>query len=256
MAKTTSPASYRVSKTSAGTPQRQDISNEILLSLPRKELDIILPELDSIDLMTHEVLNETGLPIQNCYFPNSGLASIVNLQSDGKSVEVGVTGKEGFVGLPLVVGFSSSSTRALVQVAGTAVRLSAAALERLLPNCPHLEKALNRYSQLLGVQSTQIAACNRLHEVDERLARWLLMTQDRLGGDIVPLTQEFLSHMLGTRRASVTVAAGVLQKAGLIQYRRGAVTIVNRAKLEAASCECYQLIVRQVRSWQNEMART
>ena len=254
MAKSTSPSN--VSKSSSGGRQREDISNEILLSLPRKELDAILPELDPVDLVTHEVMSEMSFPVQNCYFMNSGLASIVNVMGDGKSVEVGVTGREGFIGLPVVVGFKSSSTRAIVQVAGTALRISAAVLERLLPKCPQLEKALNRYCQLLGVQTSQIAACNRLHEVDERLARWLLMSQDRLGGDIVPLTQEFLSHMLGTRRASVTVAAGVLQKAGLIQYKRGAVTIVSRAKLEAASCECYQLIVRQVRNWQNEITRT
>jgi hypothetical protein len=113
-------------------------------------------------------------------------------------------------------------------------------------------KRLNRYSQELGMQAMQVAACNRLHEVPERLARWLLMSQDRIGGDRVPLTQEFLAHMLGTRRASVTVGAGILQKAGLITYTRGAVTIVNRRNLEDAACECYQVITRQSRNWRNE----
>jgi len=111
---------------------------------------------------------------------------------------------------------------------------------------------LNRYSQVLAMQAMQVAACNRLHEVPERLARWLLMSQDRIGGDKVPLTQEFLAHMLGTRRASVTVGAGILQKAGLITYTRGAVTVVNRSELEDAACECYQALARQSQKWRSE----
>jgi CRP-like cAMP-binding protein len=203
-------------------------------------------------MRTHDLLNEMGEPIEYCYFVNSGLASILSVTADGKSVEVGLTGKEGLVGLPLVVGLRTSATRVVVQVAGTAFRLSAANMMRVLRKCTQLEKRLNRYSQELGMQSMQVAACNRLHEVPERLARWLLMSQDRIGGDLVPLTQEFLAHMLGTRRASVTVGAGILQKAGLITYTRGAVTIVNRGNLEDAACECYKVMTRQSRNWRNE----
>jgi len=117
---------------------------------------------------------------------------------------------------------------------------------------PALERMLNRYAQELGIQATQVAACNRLHDVSERLARWLLMSHDRLEGNRVPLTQEFLAHMLGTRRASVTVAAGILQKAGLIAYKRGSVSVKNRRGLEAAACECYKIMTRQTRSWHSE----
>ncbi|MGB6387567.1 MAG: Crp/Fnr family transcriptional regulator [Terriglobales bacterium] len=241
------------SKPSNGAPPGNLIRNEILLGLPRKERDLVSPELEAIDLETHELLNEIGEPIRYCYFPNSGMVSILSVMGDGKSVEVGVTGKEGFVGLPLVVGLNTSATRALVQIAGHAFRMRAADLGKLLPKCPQLEKMLNRYTQLLGLQATQVAACNRLHEVNQRLARWLLMSQDRIDGDFVPLTQEFLAHMLGTRRASVTVAAGVLQKAGLIHYTRGAVKIASRSKLEAAACECYEIMTQQYRNWQNEL---
>jgi CRP-like cAMP-binding protein len=250
-----------ISRFSAGSTSKPSISlprnlirNEILLGLPRKELDLVAPELEAIELVTHALLNEVGEPIRYCYFPNSGMVSILSVMGDGKSVEVGVTGKEGFVGLPLIVDLHTSATRALVQISGHAFRMHAADLGKLLPKCPQLEKALNRYSQFLGLQATQVAACNRLHEVNQRLARWLLMSQDRVGGASVPLTQEFLAHMLGTRRASVTVAAGVLQKAGLIHYTRGALTITSRSKLEAAACECYGIMTEQHRHWQKELA--
>jgi CRP-like cAMP-binding protein len=252
MAKTMSGLSAGFTLKPSALP-RNLMRNEILLGLPRKERDLVFSELEAIELKTHELLNEVGEPIRYCYFPNSGMVSILSVMGDGKSVEVGVTGKEGFVGLPLVVGLHTSATRALVQIAGHAFRMRAADLEKLLPKCPQLEKMLNRYSQLLGLQATQVAACNRLHEVNQRLARWLLMSQDRIGGDSVPLTQEFLAHMLGTRRASVTVAAGILQKAGLIHYTRGAVTIVSRSKLEAAACECYEIMTQQYRNWQKEL---
>ncbi len=203
-------------------------------------------------MRSHDLLNEMGEPIEYCYFMNSGMTSILTIMGDGKGVEVGLTGKEGFIGLPLVVGLKTSATRAIVQITGSAFRLSAARALQAVNKCPQLSRKLNRYSQELGMQATQVAACNRLHDVEERLARWLLMSQDRVGGEIVPLTQEFLSHMLGTRRASVTVAAGILQKAGLIKYARGSVTIVNRERLEDAACECYEIITRQARNWRNE----
>jgi CRP-like cAMP-binding protein len=228
------------------------IHNEILLGLPRKERDAVFPCLELVEMRTHDLLNEMGEPIEYCYFVNSGLASILNVTADGKSVEVGLTGKEGLVGLPLVVGLKTSASRVVAQIAGSAFRMSARDMVRVLRNCSELEKMLNRYSQQLGMQAMQVAACNRLHEVPERLARWLLMSQDRIGGDQVPLTQEFLAHMLGTRRASVTVGAGILQKAGLIRYTRGNVTIVNRPNLEDAACECYRLITRQSQNWRNE----
>ena len=205
--------------------------NEILLGLPRKERALILSKSEFLLLPARTILTEMSEPIEFCYFLNGGVISIIHVMTDGKSVEVGLTGKEGFVGLPLVVGYRTSPTRAIVQIDATGYKIRAQDLKNSLSSCPKLKESLHRYSQELSIQAIQIAACNRLHEVDERLARWLLMSQDRVGQSTFPLTQEFISHMLGTRRASVTVAAGILQKAGLITYTRGRVTIENRSDL-------------------------
>ncbi len=238
----------------AGTDgSRNDMQNLILLALPAHELTATVKKLEFMELPTHFVLHEASEPITHTYFINSGLASVLNVMTDGKSVEVGLAGKEGFVGLPLVVGLSTSPTQVIMQVGGSAYQMTAADFKEILPHSPGLEKSLNRYAQTLGMQAVHVAACNRLHEVDERLARWLLMSQDRLGGDIVPLTQEFLAHMLGTRRASVTVAAGILQKAGFITYNRGSVRIDDRSGLEDAACECYASIRQQTAQWEKEL---
>jgi CRP-like cAMP-binding protein len=230
----------------------QQMHNQILLGLPRNECGVLFAELEYVQLPIRHVLHEAGTPITHGYFMNSGLASFLNVMEDGKSVEVGLAGKEGFIGLPLVVGLSTGPSRVVAQVAGSAFRIRASDFAQALRRCPQLEKQLNRFTHALAMQAAQVAACNRAHEVEERLARWLLMSQDRLGGDHIPLTQEFLAHMLGTRRASVTVAAGILQKAGLISYRRGQVNVVNRAELENAACECYQSMVRQSTNWERE----
>lgn len=227
--------------------------NEILRDLPADERNLLSSKLEPVTLNLHDVLHEPGAPIKFGYFPDSGIISILSVLSDGKSVEVGLIGKEGFVGLPLTVGFRSSPTRAICQAPGTALRIAASALAQVLPQCPRLEKALDRYSLTLGMQASQVAACNGLHEVDARLARWLLMCHDRLGFDSVPLTQEFLSQMLGIRRASVTVAAGILQKAGLIRSARGEVTILNRKGLEELACECYGIINHQMERWRQDV---
>ena len=234
------------------TVDGEAVLNDILLSLPARERSLILPHLMFMDLPTHVVLHEPGDPIKFGYFLNSGLASVLTVLAEGKSVEVGLTGKEGFVGLPLIIGFSTSPTRTVIQIKATGFRINGKNLAQVIRQTPSLTNFLQRYVQILGMQGTQVAACNRLHEVDERLARWLLMCQDRIGSDFVPLTQEFLAHMLGTRRASVTVAAGILQKAGLITYQRGHVHIVDRPRLEAASCECYGMMQQQSKRWTSE----
>jgi CRP-like cAMP-binding protein len=230
------------------------VENEILLALPRTESEAVMPKLEFVRLKLHQVLHEAGETLKSAYFCNSGMFSVLNVMPDGKSVEVGLIGKEGFSGTPLIVGFRTAHTRTVVQADATAFRVDADALRALLPKCPGLERALNRHGQLMAVQVTQVAACNRLHEVNERLARWLLMTQDRVGSEHLPLTQEFLAQMLGTRRSSVTVSAGTLQKAGLIAYTRGNVTILDRRNLEEASCDCYGLLQRQVKEWQSQDA--
>lgn len=231
------------------------IHNEILLDLPRKEMEMLLPKLEFVRLKTHHVLHEPGDSLKSAYFCDTGLVSILSVFPDGKSVEVGLVGKEGFVGLPLVAGFRTAPTRAVAQIEATAFRVDGEALMVILRQCPNLERQLQQFSQIMAMQVTQIAACNRLHEVDERLARWLLMSADRIGSNSVPLTHEFLAQMLGTRRSSVTVAAGMLEKAGLIAHSRGDVEIIDRKKLEEAACECYGLMQRQVKAWQGDVAQ-
>jgi CRP-like cAMP-binding protein len=213
------------------------IHNEILIGLPTREREQLFPKLEFMRLKTHHVLHEPGDTLKSAYFCNSGLISILSVFPDGKSVEVGLVGKEGFIGLPLVVGFRTAATRAIAQIEGSSFRIDAEALKTILRDSPQLELRLLQFSQVMAVQVTQIAACNRLHEVNERLARWLLMSADRIGSNSVPLTQEFLAQMLGTRRSSVTVAAGTLQKAGLITHSRGDVKIIDRRKLEEATCD-------------------
>ena len=228
------------------------IANKILLSLSSKECSQILPKLEFVRLKLHQVLHEAGETIKSGYFVNAGLMSILAVQPDGKTVEVGLIGREGFVGLPLLVGYNNSPTRVMTQADGTAYRCDAETLKQLTRQCPELHQQLHRFAHQLAMQTTQIAACNRLHDVVERLARWILMSQDRVGSAKLPLTQEFLAHMLGTRRSSVTVAAGALQKAGMISYTRGSVTILDRPKLEAAACDCYEIVQQQLKNWQAE----
>lgn len=230
------------------------IHNQILLDLPQEERELLFPKLELVRLKTHQLLHEAGDTIKSAFFVNSGLVSILSIFPDGKGVEVGLVGKEGFVGLPLVVGFRTAPTRAITQIEGSAFRVDGEALVELLKKCPTLETQLQRFSQIMTMQVTQIAACNRLHEVNERLARWLLMSADRVGSSSLALTHELLSQMLGTRRSSVTVAAGIFQKAGIITHTRGDVKIIDRAKLEDTACECYQIMVRQIREWRNEAA--
>jgi CRP-like cAMP-binding protein len=227
------------------------VQNLILLEL-RKEWPKLFPKLDFVEMKLRDVLVDVGEPIRSAYFINSGLASSLTVMMNGKSVEVGLLGKEGFIGLPLVVGLETSATRIVVQIAGTAFRMRASNLVGVLQEYPHLERKLNRYTQSLGTQATQVAACNRMHEVEERLARWLLMSQDRIGGKVIPLSHEFLAQMLGTRRSSVTIAARNLQRGGSITHTRGEMKIVNRIRLENAACECYEALTKQDQKWKGE----
>jgi CRP-like cAMP-binding protein len=244
-----------IASVSANSPTddgRNAISNKILLSLSTTELSRVFPKLELVRLKLHQIVHEAGEIIKSGYFVNSGLLSVLSVQPDGKSVEVGLIGKEGFVGLPLIVGYRTSPTRVVTQGDGVAYRCDAEALSVLVPLCPELVRQLHRFGQRMAMQTTQIAACNRLHDVEERLARWILMSQDRMQSNSLPLTQEFLAQMLGTRRSSVTVSAGILQKAGLISYTRGNVTILNRPKLEDAACDCYGTVQRQLKEWETE----
>jgi len=228
------------------------IHNEILAGLSGTDGESLFSKLELVRLKVHHLLHETGDALKSVYFCNSGMISILSVFPDGKSVEVGLVGKEGAVGLPLLVGFRTAPTRAISQIDATAFRVDGEALVAFLRKFPMLERNLQRYSLTFTMEITQIAAFNRLHDVEERLARWLLMCADRVKSNELPLTQEFLAQMLGTRRSSVTVAAGILQKAGIIAYNRGDVKIVDRSKLETAACECYGLMQQQVRRWNND----
>jgi CRP-like cAMP-binding protein len=223
------------------------IHNEILLLLPPNERKRLFSKLEFVRFNTHHVLHEARRSIGSVYFVNSGLASVLSVLTDGKSVEVGLIGKEGFVGLALLAGFRKSFTRVITQADTTAFRLDADVLRGLLPTSPILNRELQRLLQIATVEISQLAACNRLHQVNQRLARRLLMSQDRISSESLPVTHESLALMLGTRRSSVSLAAGVLQNAGIIDYTRGNVVILSRPALERAACECYELIRRHIK---------
>jgi CRP-like cAMP-binding protein len=224
------------------TRKRASPVNNLLAALPRKEYQRLLPDLEEIPLLFEKILLEPGDPILNVYFPTSGIVSLLAVIENRATLEVGLVGQEGLVGLSVFMGVKSSRNRAVVQGAGSALRMKAKALRKECANGGALPRLLLRYSHSLWTQLSQSAVCNRFHPIDARLARWLLMTRDRMGSDEFQLTQEFMSNMLGVRREGVTVAAGKLHQQGLISYGRGNLTILNRAGLKAAACECYQII--------------
>ena len=239
------PAAVRAGALHPGTPTDatgKAINNVMLLSMPGHEFSLFQPHLQYVELPQHFLFHEPGEKVELAYFLNSGMTSLVVQTTSGKSCEVGIVGREGMVSACLAVDICEAPYRALMQVPGDGFRVTASALENALANCPELKKELLRYVFLQGFQVAQIAACNRLHEIEQRLARWLLMCQDRVDSQVLFLTHEFLAEMLGTGRPSVTLAAGVLQRAGLIQNIRGAVRIMNRPGLEQAACECYRVV--------------
>jgi CRP-like cAMP-binding protein len=224
------------------------IGNQILISIPEHEYNLIRSNLEYIQAPQQHILHEAGEKIEFAYFLNEGMASLVVLTTDGRSVEVAIVGSEGIVGTPLAVGLRRGPYRSIMQIPGSGVRIKSELLEEKMPEMPELRLVLNRYVLVQGLQIAQIAACNRLHEIEQRLARWLLMCQDRVGSEFLPVTHEFLAQMLGTGRPSVSLAAGILHKAGTIENLRGTVKILNRNHLEAAACECYKTIQQFNRS--------
>jgi len=200
------------------------------------------PHLEYLGLPNHLVLHEAGGKLEFAYFPNRGLISLVVVMKDGKTAEAGIVGNEGFTGTQATVGLSRGTLQAVVQITGDGFRVEVGALRNTLESAPHLQLMLGRYAVIRGMQVAQTAACNRLHDTEQRLARWLLMTQDRVDSASLPITHDFLATMLGTDRPTVSLAAGALQRKELIQYTRGAVKIVNRKKLEDFACECYGVI--------------
>jgi CRP-like cAMP-binding protein len=220
------------------------VENRILLSIPDNEFWALRPHLEATELPSHRILHEAHEVFQYAYFPNDGLLSLVVVFADGKTVEAGIVGKEGLVGLPALVGMIRSPLRDVVQITGEGLRMTVSTLREMLATAPQLHRQIERFAVLLSLQMAQTAGCNRLHDVAQRLARWLLMAQDRVNSPLLPITHDFLATMLGTDRPSVSLAAGELQKARVIEYNRGSVKIVNRAELERISCECYGVIQR------------
>ncbi|HEX8749373.1 MAG TPA: Crp/Fnr family transcriptional regulator [Pyrinomonadaceae bacterium] len=224
-------------KTSGPPPQ-----NKILAALPGKEYQRMLPRMTPVSLSTGETLYAIEDSIKHVYFPNQAVVSLVTHMEEGTSVEVGLIGSEGMVGLSVVMGDDVSQNHAIVQIADGAMRMTAAALRAELKRGGRLQSLLLRYSLILLKQVSQTAACNRNHNMGERLARWLLLCQDRVGGSELRLTQELLAQMLGTRRSRVSEAAIILQRAGLIRYSRGIISILDREGLEEFVCECYRAV--------------
>ena len=220
-----------------GTPT----TNRLLDGVAADELERLRPHLEEVPLVQRQTINAPGAAIEQIYFPISGAVSLIASLDEGTAVEVGLIGPEGMVGTPVLLGSETASNEAFVQLAGTALRVATGVLLDAVDQSPGLRRRLLRYAQALSFQIAQSAACNARHVVEERCARWLLAAHDRVDGNQLGLTHEFLGVMLGVRRAGVTVAAGSLQQAGLIRYRQGQVTVLDRQGLEAAACECYRI---------------
>jgi CRP-like cAMP-binding protein len=218
---------------------RTAIQNHLLKALPVEALEMLLGRLERADLASRVTLSRPNLPITAAIFPERGYASMLACLEDGGAVEVGVVGPEGMIGLPLLFETEHTPLEAIVQTPGTALAMQAPAFKSALEKIPPFRKIIMHYAMAFHVQVAMTAACNGRHVVEQRLARRLLMAHDRSASDTFDMTHEFLSMMLGVRRAGVTVAAGMLQNAGLIKYGAGHVTITNRRGLETAACECY-----------------
>ena len=217
-------------------------ANSLLATLPRREYQRLLSRLEPVKLTFGEVLYEPGKPIRHVYFPTDSLVSLLTLVEGHMALEIGLVGREGMLGIPVALGIKNSPVRALVQGTGTALRMTSAHFRSEYQKCGPLNTELNRYIHERIVQITQTAACNRFHPIEGRLARWLLMTRDRMRSDQFRLTQELLGNMLGVLRVAVTNAAGAMQQRNLIRYSRGNISILDGKGLEAAACRCYQVV--------------
>lgn len=218
------------------------VRNRLLQALDRSDLDFLTQHLEESHYASGAVLIEPNQKSEYVYFPSSCVVSIINTVAGGSTVEVGTVGNEGFVGLAIFLDADAIPSRTIVQVAGEMARLRSGKFRELVDRSAGFRRFLNRYTLAFLAQVSQTATCNRAHTIDQRCARWLLMTHDRVTSDTFNLTHEFLAFMLGVRRAGVTVAAGMLQKAGIITYKRGNITVLDRKGLEDASCECYRIV--------------
>ena len=214
--------------------------NRLLAAVPQ-DMASVFSNLHPVSLSLRQILYEVGAPLEHVYFIEDGIVSILTIMGDGSTIEVGMIGREGVVGVSALLGSEVSAQHFVVQVPGTALKMNAALCKRAFDQSEAVRSIMLRYADATVNLSAQTAACNRLHSIEQRCARWLLMAHDRLQSDIMPMTHEFLSSMLGVRRAGVTETAGELQRSGLIRYHRGQITIVDREGLEMAACECYRI---------------
>jgi CRP-like cAMP-binding protein len=226
--------------------------NRLLAALRPADFSRLVPNLKEVSLAQDDVLYEPGDNVKQVYFPQSGMVSLLAVMRGGKGIEIATVGREGAVGAMSGLGLSRTFSRAVAQVPGTASRIATFHLQKATADSNGLRDSIVRYNQAVQLQIQQTAACNALHKIEARLARWLLHTRDRIDTDEVPLTQEFLSQMLGVQRTTVHLAVRALQKAGLIRPRRGRIEIVNRGKLEKAACECYGIIRDHIGQVQRE----
>jgi CRP-like cAMP-binding protein len=223
---------------------RSSIKNQILLAVSDETFSRLSPHLESVDLPHEKVLYEMEGPVTEVYFPNNAMVSLVTEMADGKIVEVGLVGNDGMTGIAALMGNPTSPERAVVQIPNGGIRAPFKVIREEFMRGDDLHAVLLNYARRLMRQVSQTAACNASHTAEERLSRWLLMCQDRVDGNDLKLTQEFIAEMLGTRRATVSLAAMVLQNDGFINYNRGRITITDRKGLEAFACECYQALQR------------
>jgi CRP-like cAMP-binding protein len=225
-------------------PKRSNghLQNRLLAALPPQAFALFKSDLHSSTFKQGAIVQEAGEPVDQIYFPQAGMISLLVVTQEGVGIEAATIGREGAVGLHRGLGKRRSFTRAVIQVSGTISHISANAFERAVEQSATIKDMITHYTEVLWVEAQQIAACNAVHSAEARFARWLLQTQDRIDSDSLPLTQEFLSQMLAVRRTTVTLVARTLQEAGLIRYRRGRIVILDRAGLEEAACECYQVI--------------
>ncbi|KAF0101491.1 MAG: Crp/Fnr family transcriptional regulator [bacterium] len=219
--------------------------NHLLAALPADEYARILPHLERVPLTLGDTLCESGIPSTHAYFPTDAIVSLLYVMEDGASAEIAVVGNEGVVGVSLFMGGETTTSRAVVQSAGHAYRVRPKMLKEEFIRAGPMQRLLLRYTQALLTQMAQTAVCNRHHTVDQQLCRWLLLSLDRLPSNHLTMTQELIANMLGVRREGVTEAAGKLQHDGLIEYRRGHITVVDRAGLEARVCECYAVVKKE-----------
>ena len=231
------------------SPRKQQLShppvNRVLAALPKAAYKRIMPQMERVLLENRQLAYDVDKPIQYVYFPLTGVFSLVTFMGDGEGVEVATIGNEGMVGLPLFLGVDRTSGKAFTQVPGDSLRMTTTAFKEQVRRQKRLTQTIQLYTQALMVQISQGMACNGRHSMRQRCARWLLMTHDRVGAETFPLSQEFLALMLGVRRAGVNKVATDLKQAGLIQYSRGMIRILNRKELEDTSCECYQVIKKE-----------